>query len=173
MLFKSNEIKKNFPDCKVQNQLFSIFLIPIYYTGPECDSQIITPQQHDVHLKKNGNFIHRIFDSGISHHINGNEYDNQPSNLIQIILTPEEQKHFGSDYTITTKHQNLHILFNDVYRIEHYYLNTIDLKQFQSENSIYKIFIKQHLNDPIKMQYEMKNSFVKRSKIPDLNDFKF
>jgi hypothetical protein len=42
-----------------------------------------------------------------------------------------------------------------------FFQNCIDLKYFENEETYYKIFLKESLNDPKQMEYEIDNTYKK------------
>ena len=115
---------KDHKDFKVVN-CFAYFLsIPICYLSEREALPIIfkgiKPDYHlDVYKDKTNKDL-------LIHHINGNEYDNRPINLVAIEVTEEEKEYLGSDYTPFRKHQNLHMIFNTEYNVM-FFENCINL----------------------------------------------
>jgi len=87
--------------------------------------QIMYDSKVGVHLCDcNGKHLHKHVPqantSNIIHHINSNEFDNRPENLIEITVSNEERRHFGDQYNSFTKHFNIHEIFNSEFNIKHF-----------------------------------------------------
>ena len=51
-------------------------------------------------------------------------------------------------------------MFNTEYNIQ-FFENCISLKGFDEEETFYKDFLQNHLNDPDKLEYELENTYHK------------
>ena len=112
-------------DMKITECIAYIFQIPICYVSDDDLTAlplILTGSKPDHHLcvqTLSGDvYMHKqLFPNqkdtrNIIHHINCNEFYNLRSNLIEIVITPEEKEFFGDKYNSFTKHMHIHDIFN-------------------------------------------------------------
>lgn len=90
------------------------------------------------------------------YHINQNEFDIRSQNMLQITVDQDEINYFGSKYTIKQKSINLTKIMNFEYNCL-FFNGCVELKHFDTNNSFYKEFLAENINNPEQMGYEMES----------------